>query len=446
MGFAVDKLVAAVDTKDRHDIPTPELLPLQIEAVNERLRCRVNKIKLLGKRAESIGTIQIDKLADLVPLLFEHTAYKSYPESWLTQGKWALMGRWLDSITSHPVEGINIEGVKDVDDWIERLGSRGHYVSCSSGTTGKCSILPASMVDRDFTKRSMIACFEWTTGLKPSGDYKMIGGGPLPHNTRSMDCSSAVIDAYGDGDPLRFPGEPITVGHVGAMVTLRRRVADGTARPSDIAAFEQTSAKRAKMMEEGVEITVQRVIDNRHRKLVISGMIATLHRVATEIRARGYSGEDFHPENVIQTAGGLKGATLPADYRKFILDTFNVKAEREFQFYSMQEISTALPRCSADRYHAPPWLIVLLLNDEGNNLIEPSGDTQEGRAAFFDVAVDARWGGIITGDKIHVNYGKCGCGHEGPSIASDIVRYSDLPGGDKISCSGSVDAYVRGAS
>lgn len=31
-----------------------------------------------------------------------------------------------------------------------------------------------------------------------------------------------------------------------------------------------------------------------------------------------------------------------------------------------------------------------------------------------------------------------------PSIRDDIVRYADLAGGDKITCTGTVDAYVRG--
>jgi hypothetical protein len=68
----------------------------------------------------------------------------------------------------------------------------------------------------------------------------------------------------------------------------------------------------------------------------------------------------------------------------------------------------------------------------------------EGRAAFFDLAVGGRWGGVISGDRIRIDYGRCACGRQGPTIDSDIVRYRDLPGGDKITCAGTIDAYVRG--
>ncbi len=65
----------------------------------------------------------------------------------------------------------------------------------------------------------------------------------------------------------------------------------------------------------------------------------------------------------------------------------------------------------------------------------------EGRAAFFDLSLDGRWGGVISGDKVSVRYGKCDCGHQGPTIGYDIVRYSDLGDGDKITCAGSQQAY-----
>jgi len=67
-------------------------------------------------------------------------------------------------------------------------------------------------------------------------------------------------------------------------------------------------------------------------------------------------------------------------------------------------------------------------------------------APFFDVALDGRWGGVISGDKISVDYGPCVCGNRSPSIRDDVVRYADLEGDDKIGCAGTVDAYVRGLS
>jgi hypothetical protein len=111
----------------------------------------------------------------------------------------------------------------------------------------------------------------------------------------------------------------------------------------------------------------------------------------------------------------------------------------------MQELGTAMPRCQkGGRYHIPAWLVCLPLDKEGNELL-PHGDGEsEGRAAFFDLSLDGRWGGVISGDKIAVDFSPCKCGAHTPSIRDNVVRYSDLTGDDKIACSGTVDAYVRG--
>jgi hypothetical protein len=173
-----------------------------------------------------------------------------------------------------------------------------------------------------------------------------------------------------------------------------------------------------------------------------------MHQVATEVRNRGYSAKDFNPDNTCYLAGGLKGAVLPPDYREFIYETFNLRPERNYQIYGMQEIGSVMPRCQkGGRYHLPPWLICLPLNKDGEELAAPLGEgVIEGRAAFFDLSMDGRWGGVISGDKIEIDYSPCVCGARSPSIRDNIVRYSDLAGDDKIACSGTVDAYVRGMS
>lgn len=235
------------------------------------------------------------------------------------------------------------------------------------------------------------------------------------------------------------------------MIALRKAIADGTARPAEIAAFEETSARRQKAMDEAVRTTAQALIDARHELLYISGMWVVLHAVATEVRNRGYSAKDFNPGNCSYIAGGLKGAVLPPDYKEFIFETFNLRRERNFQIYGMQEIGTVMPRCEkGGRYHLPPWLVCLPLTRDGDALAVDEAaygkGRIEGRAAFFDLSMDGRWGGIISGDKIEIDFSPCECGARSPSVADTIVRYSDLEGDDKIACSGTVDAYVRGMS
>ena len=91
--------------------------------------------------------------------------------------------------------------------------------------------------------------------------------------------------------------------------------------------------------------------------------------------------------------------------------------------------------------------IPLVLDQPGETLIPRTGGGEiEGRSAWFDLSLDGRWGGVISGDRIRIDYGKCPCGHQGPTVADDVTRYADMPGGDKITCSATIDAYVRGVA
>ena len=162
------------------------------------------------------------------------------------------------------------------------------------------------------------------------------------------------------------------------------------------------------------------------------------------MRAKGYGPSDFHPDNALMVSGGLKGTSLPADYRERILATFNIPQSNVFNMYGMQELNSFMPRCGAGRFHVPPWLMLLPLDQSGETILPAVKGEWEARAAFFDLSIEGRWGGVISGDRVRIDHGPCACGHQGPTIADEIVRYSDLPGGDKISCAGSIDAYVRG--
>ena len=448
MGSKVDALLKLVDSDRAFNTPPAELLPVQLEAANERFQDRLGKVKLLGNRAETGNVTKIGKPEDLIPLLFAHTAYKSYAESWLAEGRWDRMSKWLETVSAISTKGLNLEGIKDLDDWIDRLETVGHYVACSSGTTGKPAILTCSKQELDLTGQITIQSMAWALNIKPRGDYKMMGMGGVSKAARSEAVRQAIVNGFcSPKTEYLIPGPPITVGQIASMIALRRRIAEGTATPGEIAAFENMSKTRQTALIEGMAEGVREFVEHRHEKMLVSGMWATLFGFAQAVRAQGFSGKDFSPENVLLVAGGLKGAQLPDNYREIIFETFNLDMKRVYQLYSMQEINSHFPLCSAGRYHIPAWVMLLLLNESGEQILDTSGDQEvEGRAAFFDVSLDARWGGIISGDKIKAHFGKCACGNHGPTVAPDIQRYSDLISGDKLACSGTIDAYVRGVT
>jgi hypothetical protein len=447
MASATQRLMELIDSDSCYDIPPAELIPLQIEAANERLAGQIDKIGLLKNRAESANVNEINTMADLVPLLFAHTTYKSYSERWLTGGQWDRMGRWLNTVSTRPVENIDFGGVETLDGWITKLESIGHYLSCSSGTTGKPAMLSGTETDIEFSAKGTAGGMVWALGLKPSSERKFFGIGPQFAAPRESAIRDAMISAIApDVEPFQFGSEPITVGAMVEMIVLRRKIADGTARPSELAEFEQIATERAAEMSASAEQAVDALIDARHRPIMVSGMFGQLYPIAEAVRAKGLGGTDFHAENTMFVAGGLKGSVLPENYREYILETFNVSDEGMYHMYSMREINSTFPLCTAQRYHISPWVIALPLDTNGEELLDALDGEIEARAAFMDLSIEGRWGGIISGDKIRVSFTKCTCGHQGPTVGREIVRFSDLPDGDKISCAGSIDAYVRGVS
>jgi hypothetical protein len=199
-------------------------------------------------------------------------------------------------------------------------------------------------------------------------------------------------------------------------------------------------------MENGMADLVTELVKSRDSRLLIGGFLAGTYALAVTVREQGYSAKDYRSDNVLFTAGGLKGAQVPPDYLDVIYDTFNLADDRVYQMYSMQELNSPFPRCHAGRYHVTPWVVALPLDEPGEELLDMTAGVVEGRAAFLDLSLDGRWGGVISGDKVEIDVGPCACGHLGPTVGGTIVRYSDLEAGDKITCAGTIDAYVRGAS
>ena len=442
-----DRLVSLVDDHDPFHAAYGSLVEQQLAAVDERFQDRVGKIKLLANRAEEGGISQVRSLHDIVPLLFAHTAYKSYPESWLIDGKWDRLGKWLDTVSTNRVEPMDTSAVGGLDDWLEMLAERQHFVSCSSGTTGKCAMMNATQFDLDFAGRSLLQAIRWG-GLAPNHDRRMISLGQVAATPRNRATGRPMVEAFSPPDfpPFAPNVPPITIGGITEMVVLRKRIADGTAQPSELAYYEELAAEREASIASAIEQAADALIANREHRLHIMGLFVPLYQVARLVRERGYSGKDFE-ENTTFISGGLKRVALPDDYKQFVFDTFNISQPRALQTYGMQELSTNAPRCSAGRYHMAPWTMLLLLDESGENLIEPCFDGEvEGRAAFFDLSMDGRWGGVISGDKIRATWATCECGRGSPSVADDIQRFADLASGDKIACSGTIDAYVRGVT
>ena len=314
-----DQLVSLIDSEDPYVMGHAALVEHQLSAVNEQFHDRLGKIKLLANRAEEGGVSEVRSLHDLVPLLFAHTAYKSYPESWLMDGKWDRMGKWLETVSVERVPRLDTSGVTGLDDWLAMLEGHGHFVSCSSGTTGKCAMMNAVQADLDFCGKGLLRMIEWF-GLAPNNDRRMIGLGQVAASPRNRATGMPMAMAFSPPDfpPFAPDVPPMTIGSIVDMVVLRKRIAEGTTQPSDIARYVAEADSREASLGSAVEQAVEALIANRGHKLHIMGMLGPLYQVAATVRESRLYGQGFRGKHDLlqrrpqacRPAGRLQGIHL----------------------------------------------------------------------------------------------------------------------------------------
>jgi hypothetical protein len=440
-------LLDMVVEPDAYDRRPGELLPLQLAAARELVAERRSQISVLRRRADETGVGDIKALADLVPLLFAHSVYKSYPTAFIEQGRWDRMLQWLQTLSVEKVTDTDVAGVRDVDEWIERLGTRGHRLLATSGTSGKCSFLNATEGDYQLKLRHFAHTLGWPV-LKPSRDRIVFQLFPKFGPNSGIEAGRIGAEVWGRPGATHFlTDEPLKIVEVSAMAAMRKRIAEGSATPSEIAAYEAQVAERAARGRSSLNALIDKILESRHEPMVMAGMWAQHLAIIERARALGVPDGDFHPESYISAGGGVKNVALPEDYKARV-ERFYGKVHRGGA-YGMTEMALLLPVCPARRYHCPPGLILLILDGPGEKLLNPPGNVGglvEGRFAFLDLLYDGRWGGLITGDRVTVDFGeRCPCGRFGPTLLDNIARYAQVGEDDHIGCAGTIDSYVNGA-
>lgn len=429
---------------DAYDQPAVRIRPLQLEAARELFAQRREQIPVLRRRADESGVTEIRTFADLVPLLFSHTVYKSYPNALVEQGRWSRLSQWLKTLSVEDPTTVDVSGVTNVDEWIETLGAAGHLILATSGSSGKCSFLNATRSDFDLKTRHFAHSLGWPR-LKPNRDRPVFQLSPSSGPNSAVEAARIGAAVWGrPGATYFLTDEPLKISEVSAMAAIRKRMAEGLATPGEIAQLESKSLEQGRRMSRALEGLVDRILAARHEPIVLSGLWAQHLAIIRRARELGIQDGEFHPQSYIAAGGGIKGVTLPPDYKEQV-DRFYGNVIRGTA-YGMTEQAQIMPRCEKMRYHCAPGLIMLLLDRPGETLIEATSAIVEGRYAFLDLLYDGRWGGLISGDKISVDFAeRCPCGRRGPTILDTIARYAQTGEDDHIGCAGTIDAYVRGA-
>jgi hypothetical protein len=433
-GPATTKLMAYMDHVEPWDYDAGELEPVWVEAINERLvECR-GSVKVLDRILEATGIDTVDSLKQVVPLLFPHSVYKSYPETFVRKGAWDRMSSWVDTLAKYRVEGIDHEGIEDVDGWMARLHEAGHFVFATSGTTGKHSYLDMSALDLE-----TIALSQFPRGVPADQSWAVFVCGPRTAPSKAAMYFRAFAERFGHPDKTYFMShEPMRMADLTKAAELRKAMADGTATPGAIAAFERETREKQARADTDELVMAKALLELRTERVMLVGLLPAMFRLAKQVKALGFPNGGLHPDSYISVGGGSKGTDIPADWRQQLEELFGVEVQLRYGF---QETNGGARLLNDGLYHFPAWKIPLVLDDSGEHLLEPRSGVVTGRLGAFDVSVDGRWGGVITGDQVVAHYDAA----PGFGVESKIERYSAMQGGDdKLSCSGTFDAFVRG--
>jgi hypothetical protein len=150
---------------------------------------------------------------------------------------------------------------------------------------------------------------------------------------------------------------------------------------------------------------------------------------------------NFAPNSSVTAGTGGKGFNMPEDWEQVVDDFLNFGRKKYGYFYSFSEQCGMHVQCEHGRLHLSPWSIPLILDPQTSELLPREG-RQRGRAAFFDVAMNGAWGGLITGDSVEIDWSACPCGRTTAHLSDSITRFSVEQGGsDKISCTATPEAH-----
>lgn len=433
-------------------IERTKLFELQRSALQARFEQLSDRIPMLNKLASRQGISSLESVDDVVPLLFEHTMYKSYPPALLEAGRFSDLTHWLSKLTVFDFSKLDVSKCESIDEWLDVMDEQSPLKIChSSGTSGTMSFLPTSHSEWDKYGRMQKATILQEFGEDPQTlqdevhcvfpFYRTGGSSHLRGNDN--------LAKYIAGDESRFfaafPGRMSS-----DVLYLSARIRAAQARgdlerlkinPNLLARkkeFEAVEAAMPALLDNFFDETIQRL---KGKRVFIGGTWNLLHGIARKGLDRGLENV-FAQNSIAVSGGGAKGMTPPENWQEDVCSFYGVSRIR--MQYGMSEVMGLHEMCDHGHYHFVPWVIPFVLDPETSRPFARTGVTT-GRAAFFDLGAETRWGGFISGDEITVHWdGNCPCGRTSTYAEGTIQRYSEKNGGDdKITCAATESAHTE---
>jgi hypothetical protein len=433
-----------------HHLDAQRLTALQLDAVRMRFAEQRERIATLTTMADELGVQQIDAIDDVVPLLFQHSVYKSYPQALLEKSRFGHLTRWLDRLTPCDLSQVDADACDTIDAWLDVLDANTPIrVAHTSGTAGTMSFLPRSLDDWEHMFEAMrCGLFQFSDPLGErdhTGEYFNLIWPIYRHGrsalTRMPDL--AMKQLFGSEQNLHVARE----GSMSAdAVYLAARIKAATARgeldrltinPALLARRAEFEREQKELMEGMPRFLGATIMKLKGQRIWLSGTWNVLYMMAKAALDKGLEGV-FSPDSLVTTGGGAKGQVVPDDWQDTVRRFAGVP--RLQHVYAMSETTGMHKMCEHEHYHIEPWVVAFVLDPETGAPLPREG-VQTGRMACFDVLPTSYWGGFITGDEVTMHWDPCPCGRTTAHIERRIERYSDKHGDDKITCAASEEAH-----
>jgi hypothetical protein len=426
----------------------------QLQALARRFEELRPQIAALRDLADRHGITRIRELNDVVPLLFNHPEYKSYPIALIEKAQFGRLTPWLQRYTAIDLSGVDASDCTGIDDWLDRLErDTALRVYLTSGTSGKVSFLPRSTLEVDITNHCLgYGMIERGFGSEP---HTPITGPdavrlPLlyPGPRHGRFTAQRILDHYAH-TICPTPADchtPTGATQSADLISLSGRVRIAQAK-GEVSRLKLTEDQRRGLLahieyqnarpQQMADFFIAMAEKFAGQRVLLFAQTNFLYPAARQGLEKGIR-HAFKPDSIGCSGGGSKDVVLPPDWRAVATEFSGIA--RWNSSYAMSELLSIFPNCPQGHFHLHPLVIPFLLDPETGAPLPRTG-VQTGRFAGFDLLAQTLWGGTISGDKVTIDWdGACGCGRKGAFVHDSVERYAtSVTGDDKVTCAATID-------
>jgi hypothetical protein len=358
-------------------------------------------------------------------------------------------------LTSHDLSTVDASRCETIDGWLDLLAAETELDPITSaGTTGKMSWLPKDSNDWDTMFRAVRMEFLQEFGEerpRDDPDEKLHVVWPTFGDGRIgvFRVAAKFCEHFAKGDlayfhPLYDARGSADIMFLAARMRAAANRGDVTkvdVPPSLLARRDELERLQQDMADRIGPFVEDLVYCLKDERVVTAGFFNLFYDIATKGLARGLTCR-WAPNSILLASGGAKGTALPEDWGERVQEFFGTRVRRSYGTSEACHCFNMM--CSHQRYHLQPGLIPFVLDPETSKPLPRKG-VQIGRFAFFDVGSSGMWGGLVTGDRVEIDWdSECPCGRTTVHLGSTIERFSERQGGDdKITCAATPEAHAE---